>query len=325
MSAVAHDVGTSGYMTRARNAHAQVAFSNSPLTDSQSIPSMLWKAMPTAKRTPSSMPMLSRLSRLILSGGTSSTPVAVASSPRSVFSALPWCLTPLVRPAGSAAGWTTGMIAAGTLLAERGDHRRDGALVAHELGAEHEERSVVAVHPVLLAARVGRAEVVERDRRPSSVDDDAQAVEVAVGDPRRVQCVELLPRRGEHRIGDTLGGKRTRWACRRGGVVTSTAASAPPTPVRTRRAARTSARSASISVKRDVLDLLDPAAEHGHAGVVVHRLVPHLRGDAGVALVAPERVDPQVFAGGELDVHHRGALDVSRSRARCSRRRSRGR
>ena len=208
MSAVAHDVGTSGYMTRARNAHAQVAFSNSPLTDSQSIPSMLWKAMPTAKRTPSSIPMLSRLSRLILSGGTSSTPVAVASSPRSVFSALPWCLTPLVRPAGRAAGWTTGMIAAARSLPSVGDHRCDGALVAHELGAQHEQRSVVAVHPVLLAARVGRAEVVERDvaRRRSTTTRRPSRLPWAI--PARVQCVQLLPRRGEHRVGDTLGGKR---------------------------------------------------------------------------------------------------------------------
>ncbi len=49
----------------------------------------------------------------------------------------------------------------------------------------------------------------------------------------------------------------------------------------------------------------------GTPGVVVHRLVPQLRGDAGVALVAPERVDPQVLTGRELDVHHRRALDVS--------------
>src|SRR5215213_231104 len=66
MSAVAQEDGTSGYMSSARNAHAQVACSNSPFTDSQSIPSMLWNAMPTAKRTPRSMPMFSRLRRLIL-------------------------------------------------------------------------------------------------------------------------------------------------------------------------------------------------------------------------------------------------------------------
>ena len=124
---------------------------------------MLWKAMTTANRMPINMPMLSRLRRLILSGGTSSVPVAVARSPRSDLSALPWCLTPLVRPAGSAAGCTTGMIAGGSLLPERGDDRGDGALVSDQLGGEHEERGVVAVDPVLLAARVGRAEVVERD------------------------------------------------------------------------------------------------------------------------------------------------------------------
>ena len=145
------------------------------------MPSMLWKAMASANRMPISMPMLSRLSRLILSGGTSSAPVAVARSARSALSALLWCLTPLVRPVGSAAGCTTGMTAAAAVLAEGADRRGDGALVAHELRGQHEERGVVAVEPVLLAARIGRAEVVERD--PAVVaDEDAEPVEVAVRD-----------------------------------------------------------------------------------------------------------------------------------------------
>ena len=151
--------------------------------------------------------MLTRLSRLILSGGTSSTPVAVARSPRSAFSALPWCLTPLVRPAGSAAGWTTGMTAAARSLPSAATTAATARSSPTSCGAQHEQRGVVAVHPVLLAARVGRAEVVERDVAVV-VDDHAQAVEVAVRDPRRVQRVELLPRRGEHRVGDTLGRKR---------------------------------------------------------------------------------------------------------------------
>ncbi len=168
MSAVAHEVGTSGYMTRARNAHAQVAFSNSPLTDAQSMPSMLWKAMPTAKRTPISIPMFSRLSRLILSGGTSSTPVAVASSPRSVLSALPWCLTPLVSPAGRAAGCTTGMIAAARSLpsAPTTDATARSSPTSWALSTRSAASS--RMHPVLLTARVGRAEVVERHVAVSS-------------------------------------------------------------------------------------------------------------------------------------------------------------
>ena len=41
----------------------------------------------------------------------------------------------------------------------------------------------------------------------------------------------------------------------------------------------------------DVLDLLDPAPEHGHAGLVVHRPVPRLGDELRVALVAAEGVD----------------------------------
>ena len=102
------------------------------------------------------MPMLSRLSRLILSGGTSSAPVAVARSVRSDLSALPWCLTPLVRPGGQRRRLHDRDDLAGAFLAERVDRRRDGALVADELRGEHEQRGVVAVEPVLLAAGVGR-------------------------------------------------------------------------------------------------------------------------------------------------------------------------
>ena len=68
----------------------------------------------------------------------------------------------------------------------------------------------------------------------------------------------------------------------------------------------------------DVLDLLDAAAEHGHARVVVHRPVPDLGGDPGVALVAPEGVDADLLTGAELDVHHRRARDPLLRRTRCS-------
>ena len=41
----------------------------------------------------------------------------------------------------------------------------------------------------------------------------------------------------------------------------------------------------------DVLDLLDPAAEHRQARFLVHQPVPRLGRDLGVALVAAEDVD----------------------------------
>ena len=78
------------------------------------------------------------------------------------------------------------MIAAAPLLPERGDDRGDGALVTDQLGGQHEEGGVVAVGPVLLAARVGRAEVVERDLTLVA-HQDAESVEVAVRDPGVVQ------------------------------------------------------------------------------------------------------------------------------------------
>ena len=60
---------------------------------------------------PASMPMLTRERRLILSGATSSAPVAVARSPRSALSVLLRCFSPFVSPTGSAAGCTTGITA----------------------------------------------------------------------------------------------------------------------------------------------------------------------------------------------------------------------
>ena len=140
------------------------------------------------------MPMLTRLRRLILSGGTSSAPVAVARSARSDFSALPWCLTPLVRPAGSAAGCTTGMTwparsfpSVSTIAAMARSSPTSCAVSTSEGG-------VVAVAPVLLAGRVGRAEVVERDLTVV-VHEHAEPVEVAVRDADVVQPVELAARR----------------------------------------------------------------------------------------------------------------------------------
>ena len=100
------------------------------------------------------------------------------------------------------------------LLPERADHRGDRALVADELRGEHEQRGVVAVEPVLLAAGVGRAEVVERDLAVVG-HQNAQPVEVAVCDPGVVQAVELLPRRRQDLVGDALGRRARRAGCRR--------------------------------------------------------------------------------------------------------------
>ena len=48
ISAVAQAMGTRGYSTNASNAHAQIAFSNSPCTDAQSTPSRLGIAIASA-------------------------------------------------------------------------------------------------------------------------------------------------------------------------------------------------------------------------------------------------------------------------------------
>ncbi len=47
--------------------------------------------MASASSTPASIPMFVQVSRFTLRGGTSSTPVAVATSVRSALSALPKC------------------------------------------------------------------------------------------------------------------------------------------------------------------------------------------------------------------------------------------
>ena len=93
--------------------------------------------------------------------------------------------------------------------------------------------------------------------------------------------------------------------------MTSTAAeSDPPTPVRTKRAAGIVGALGEHQREADVLDLLEPTPEDRQAGIVVHRLVPQLGGDAGVPLVAPESVDSEPLARLELDVHHRRAGDA---------------
>ena len=75
----------------------------------------------------------------------------------------------------------------------------------------------------------------------------------------------------------------------------------------------------------DVFDLLDAAAEHREARLVVHRPVPRLGDELRVALVAAERVDPQPLARGE-PTSITDARGTSFSRVlRCRRRRIRGR
>ena len=237
------------------------------------------------------MPMLSRLRRLILSGGTSSAPVAVASSPRSDFSALPWCLTPLVRPDGSAAGCTTGMTAA----AAPSRARRPSAATARSsptsCAVSTSSAASSRCDPVLLAARVGRAEVVERDRRPRRRRARGGRRGCRARPPRGAARRAASTRRASTASVTRSDGSEP-IGVPRGGVVTSTAASAPPTPVRTSRAAATSARSASISVKPMCSTCWMRLPNTGTPGSWYIALCHTLAAMRGVALVAPERVDP---------------------------------
>ena len=96
----------------------------------QSMSLRLGIAIASASSTPASIPMFTRLSRLTLSGATSSTPAAAAASVRSCFSVLPKCFSPRPIALGSAAGCTSGIAAARRLGADRGDRGRDGPVVA---------------------------------------------------------------------------------------------------------------------------------------------------------------------------------------------------
>ena len=313
-------------MTRARTAHAQVAFSNSPLTDDQSMPSMLWKAMPTAKRTPTSMPMLTRLSRLILSGGTSSTPVAVASSPRSALSALPWCLTPLVRPGGQR-----------RRLHDRDDRRRlapcrarrPPTATARSLPTSWalSTRSAASSRCTQYCSPLASAALKSSNATsPVVADEHAQAVEVAVGDPGRVQRVESASTRRASTASVTRSGASEPSGVPRGGsgdehrgVGAADARCARGAPRARRRVRRASA--CSRCARPAGCGCRTP----GTPGSWYIALCQSFEAMRRVALVAPERVDPHVLAGGELDVHHRGALDRLRRGRDGRRRRTPGR
>ncbi len=179
----------------------------------------------------------------------------------------------------------------GETFGAEGVHRRgDGALVARELRGQHEHRGIVAVVPVLIADRIGRAEVVEGDVALAG-DEHALTVEVAVRDPGRVQPIELGPRVGEHGCGDLVVGegadRPALWwgGDEHGGVGTAHPGAHEPGGV------DLGALGEHQRVP-DVLDLLDPAPEHRESRIVVHQRVPGLRRDARVALVATEGVDP---------------------------------
>ena len=160
-----------------------------------------------ASRMPASMPMFTRLSRLILSGGTSSAPVAVASSARSSLSALPEVLHAL----GQARGKRRRL--------HHGDHRADPLLRrARRPRPRWRARCRRAARctprarrrrgrPVLLAGGVGTLKSSNATER--LVDDDAEHVEVAVRDAGMVQPVELAARRRRARVADLIGGQRT--------------------------------------------------------------------------------------------------------------------
>ena len=247
MSAVAHAIGMSGYRTRGEQRPApdrvlELALDRLPV-DALEAGDGDRERDDARRRGSRCSPSVSRL---ISSGLTSSTPVAVAAWSRSSLSVLPRCFSPFVVAAGSAAGCTTGSTSPTRSLPSAGDRGGDRPVVADALRGGDEHRGDVAVHPELLAGRVGRAEVVERDLPVG--DEDAERVELAVADARRVQLVDLAPQRREHVVGDLRRSSSSPSGVPAGGVVTSTAASGPPTPVLTTCGACTPARSARNSV-----------------------------------------------------------------------------
>ena len=125
-----------------------------------------------------------------------------------------------------------------------------------------------------------------------------------------VELIELVPGGSQRLVGDQLGAQRgdrcsARWSADkdRGGIGPSDSC-----PHQTRR--RDVGALGEHQREADVLDLLEPTPEHRQAGIVVHRLVPQLGGDAGVPLVAPESVDSEPLARRKLDVHHRRPGDA---------------
>ena len=117
--------------------------------------------------------MFTSVSRLILSGGASSTPGGGDEVGAQLLQGLAEMLLPLDGPRRERRRLHERDHLADAVLAERLHRGGDRALVAHELRGVDEHGRDVALAPVLLAGRVGRGEVVERDVR-RLVDEDVR-------------------------------------------------------------------------------------------------------------------------------------------------------
>ena len=127
-----------------------------------------------------------------------------------------------------------------------------------------------------------------------------------MADARRVELLDLAPDGRERLVGDRLGIDRAERASRRRRGHEHRRAGHTRTGLLDPRRVYARAIGEHQGVA-DVFDLLDPAPEHGHARLVVHRAVPGLGDELRVALVATEGVDAQLVTRGEHDVHHRRA------------------
>ena len=99
-----------------------------------------------------------------------------------------------------------------------------------------------------------------------------------------------------------------------GGVVTRIAVSGPPIPLRTYRAAGTSARSARTKAKPTCSTCWSRVPETDSPGSRYMQAVPQLRSELSVSLIASEHGDTPA-AGIEVDVHRgrtRGSTHVRR-------------
>ena len=125
-----------------------------------------------------------------------------------------------------------------------------------------------------------------------------------MADARLVEPADLVPQRGEHVVGDLLGGEL---AERRPGLRSGhqhCRVGASDTGLHDLRNIDAGAVRDDHRVP-DVLGLLDPAAEHREPRLPVHQPMPPLGHDLGVALVATEHVDAVLLTRRDGDVHHR--------------------
>ena len=160
--------------------------------------------------------MLTRLRRLILSGGTSSAPVAVASSPRSALSALPWCLTPLVRPLGKRRGLHDRDDRGGPFLAQRrrrlaATARSSPTSCALSTSSAASSRSYQYCSPVASAALKS-----SKATSPSSVTSTRSPSRLPCAIPAWCSRSSCSHAAAEHRVGDALGGERAERRAGRG-------------------------------------------------------------------------------------------------------------